>query len=101
MSQVGNMPSRERALHALNRLGFGPAPGDIDRIDQIGADQWISRQLESQSMPEPPALTANLAAMDTLGMSPIDLFTTYWMPVQQAKGDMMARRQARQRANVV
>jgi len=30
------MDEHKRALHALNRLTFGPKPGDIDRVAAMG-----------------------------------------------------------------
>lgn len=35
----------QQVLHALNRLGFGPRPGDVARVRAMGVDQWIARQL--------------------------------------------------------
>ena len=35
------LTERQRAEHALNRLGFGPRPGDIDRVVAMGVDKWI------------------------------------------------------------
>jgi hypothetical protein len=35
------MDEQKRALHALNRLTFGPRPGDLDRVAQMGVDKWI------------------------------------------------------------
>jgi uncharacterized protein (DUF1800 family) len=31
--------------HLLNRIGFGPRPGQIERIQQIGVDKYIEQQL--------------------------------------------------------
>ena len=39
------LTERQRALHALNRLGFGPRPGDVDKVLAIGVDKWIAQQL--------------------------------------------------------
>src|SRR5216117_1416323 len=36
---------RDSALHALNRLAYGPRPGDIDRVAAAGVMKWIDRQL--------------------------------------------------------
>ena len=34
-----------RAVHALNRLGYGPRPGDVERVQKMGLDKWIDQQL--------------------------------------------------------
>jgi hypothetical protein len=36
---------QEKALHALNRLTFGPRPGDEAAIEKMGFDPWLERQL--------------------------------------------------------
>ena len=36
---------QKRAVHALNRLTFGPRPGDVQRVMAMGVDQWIDLQL--------------------------------------------------------
>ena len=35
----------ERVLHTLNRLTFGPRPGDLEMVRAIGLDQWFELQL--------------------------------------------------------
>src|SRR5437867_12566205 len=40
-----------RARHALNRLAFGPRPGEVARLAQPGAlEGWISAQLDPESL---------------------------------------------------
>jgi uncharacterized protein (DUF1800 family) len=35
----------QRISHVLNRIGFGPRPGDIERVRKIGLRQYIEQQL--------------------------------------------------------
>ncbi|HEX9203822.1 MAG TPA: DUF1800 family protein, partial [Vicinamibacteria bacterium] len=52
------------AVHLLNRLGFGPRPGDAHLILDKGLDRWVREQLE----PGPdPDLDARLSRFATLG----------------------------------
>ena len=37
MLDGGQHDRSERAIHALNRLGFGPRPGDLEHIRPIGS----------------------------------------------------------------
>ncbi len=97
MLKVGDMPQEKRALHALNRLAFGPRPGDLECVSQIGVDHYIREQLDQQSIPEPPELVRRVAALRLLHMTPVELFETFQLPVQQARGDKDAQRQACQR----
>ena len=61
------MDDRKRALQALNRLTFGPRPGDIDRVLAIGVDKWIDQQLHPEKIDD-SALEARLAPFRTLKM---------------------------------
>src|SRR6266849_4968907 len=36
------MDERKHAVHALNRMTFGPRPGDMERVTQLGVDKWIA-----------------------------------------------------------
>ena len=38
----------QRALHALNRLGYGPRPADAAAIQRQGADAWLAQFLAQQ-----------------------------------------------------
>lgn len=67
-------PSDEKdALHLLNRLGFGPAPGDIGRVVAMGADAYIDEQLHPERIAEPPALTSRLATLELTRLSQAEL----------------------------
>src|SRR5437867_869619 len=35
---------RDSAFHALNRLAYGPRPGEVERVAQEGVIRWIDRQ---------------------------------------------------------
>jgi uncharacterized protein (DUF1800 family) len=61
------MPARERAVHALNRLSFGPRPGDIDRVTAMGTDAWIEQQLHPEKIDD-SALESRLVPLRTLYM---------------------------------
>ena len=74
---VPQMTSDEKALHALNRLAFGPRPGDLEAVKQMGLKEWISRQLQPSSIAENPILTAKLEPLDTLRMSSVEVAQKY------------------------
>ena len=69
--------SDRSALHLLNRLAFGPTLEDLRHVEAIGAEGYIEEQLNPQAIPEPPELTAKLAALDTLQLDPAQLFEVY------------------------
>ena len=65
---ASTMDDRQRALQALNRLTFGPRPGDVDRVVAIGVDKWIDLQLHPDRIDD-SALDARLAPFRTLNMN--------------------------------
>jgi uncharacterized protein (DUF1800 family) len=74
------MAPDQKILQALNRLTFGPRPGDIATISQSGLDQWIEQQLHPADIPENPALEAKLAPLDTLRMTTAEMTRKYPAP---------------------
>ena len=44
------MDEQKQAVHALNRLTFGPRPGDVDHVLAIGVDKWIDQQLHPEKI---------------------------------------------------
>ncbi len=58
----------KRAMQALNRLTFGPRPGDIQQVMAMGVDRWIDLQLHPEKIPD-NAAEARLAQFRTLRMS--------------------------------
>jgi uncharacterized protein (DUF1800 family) len=63
-----NDTAQRRALHALNRLTFGPRPGDVQQVMAMGVDQWIDLQLHPKKIDD-SALDARLEPLRTLRMS--------------------------------
>ena len=74
------IPSGEKAQHALNRLTFGPRPGDIQRVQSLGVKKWIDLQLHPERIPENPVLETKLRPLDTLGMSTAKMVQSYPPP---------------------
>ena len=74
----------EAILHALNRLAYGPRPGDMERIKQMGLAKWIDQQLNPGSL-EDKALEARLQNLPSIRMSTTALIAGYPQPKQAAK----------------
>ncbi len=77
---IQRMDERQRAIHALNRLTFGPRPGDVDRVLAMGVDKWIAQQLEPGKIDD-SALEARLAPYRTLRMTTVEM-VEYFPPEQ-------------------
>ena len=59
---------QKRAVHALNRLTFGPRPGDVQQVMAVGVDRWIDEQLHPEKISD-NAMDARLSPLRTLHMS--------------------------------
>jgi uncharacterized protein (DUF1800 family) len=75
-----------RALHALNRLTFGPRPGDVTAVEAMGLDKWISEQLNPETIDD-SALEARLGAYPAMRLSRHDLVERFPSPamIRQAE----------------
>jgi uncharacterized protein (DUF1800 family) len=85
----GNLPitaltADEATLHALNRLGYGPRPGDIERIRQMGLEKWIEQQMHPDSIDD-SELDERLQKYPTLMMSSTRLLDKFPPPNQAVK----------------
>jgi uncharacterized protein (DUF1800 family) len=80
---------RQRALHALNRLAFGPRPGDVDAVMKDGVDTWIEQQLHPEGIPD-RAVQARVDALPTTKLSNAEIMRTYYAPVQAARKEANA-----------
>jgi uncharacterized protein (DUF1800 family) len=73
---AGAMEEQKRIVHALNRLTFGPRPGDVQRVKQMGVDKWIEQQLHPEKIDD-SALEARLAPFRTLRMDQRELVENF------------------------
>jgi uncharacterized protein (DUF1800 family) len=78
-SSAARLGEQKRALHALNRLTFGPRPGDLERVEAMGVDRWIELQLHPEKIDD-SALDARLAPLRTLRMSTREIVQTFPPP---------------------
>ena len=49
------LTENQKIIHVLNRLGFGPRLGDIERVKAMGIEAYIEEQLHPASIPDPLA----------------------------------------------
>ncbi len=84
---------REEALHVLNRLGFGPRPGDVERVLAMGPANWVAAQLHPERISD-AAVEAKLARLETLTLSNAELIARFEVPFREAKKKLKAERAA-------
>src|SRR5215467_13118750 len=92
---ITELNADEAILHALGRLAYGPRPGDIERVKQMGLARWIDQQLNPNSIDD-QAIDAQLQDYPTLRMSTAKLIAEYPQP-KQAEKQAERRAQAQER----
>lgn len=95
---VGKLPitqltEDEAIMHAMNRLAYGPRPGDVERIRQMGLDKWVEQQLRPEFIDD-KALDQRLLRYPTLRMSSKELLENYPLPEQVAKQQGITKERA-------
>ena len=97
----------DQQIHqALNRLGFGPRPGDVERLRSLGVDNWIALQLSPEKIDD-RATDELVAHYETFNASTAELVETFRqvqearrreLMVARASGDTMSRQGGRRDA---
>jgi uncharacterized protein (DUF1800 family) len=72
-------------LHALNRLGYGPRPGDVERIKQMGLEKYIDQQLHPESTSDSREESRIREMFPTLRMSSREIAEKYPRPEVAAR----------------
>jgi uncharacterized protein (DUF1800 family) len=70
--------------HLLNRIGFGPRPGDLERVQQLGPENYLEQQLHPDRI-EDASAEERLAATPSIRMSASELIEKYPQPNQLAR----------------
>jgi uncharacterized protein (DUF1800 family) len=78
--KIVQMQGDERILHALNRMTFGPRPGDVSAVKAMGLDKWFEAQLNPAQIDD-SVLEAKLAMFPAMQLSQAELERRY--PGQQ------------------
>src|ERR1700704_5224067 len=89
-AQAQALTPRDSAFHALNRLAYGPRPGDVARVAGDGVMRWIDRQLSPDRIDDDP-LDRRERQFSILGYDRGDLAALY----------VAAQRQRRERKRAV
>ena len=73
------LTEEQKILHLLNRAGFGPRPGDVERVRQMGLNQYLEQQLHPEDLSD-DLLTRPLLALNTLQMAGPEIVQTFMPP---------------------
>jgi uncharacterized protein (DUF1800 family) len=89
--QATSLTENVEILHVLNRLSFGPTSGQIEEVKAKGIEAYLQSQLNPQSISESPILETHLAKLNTLNMSPRELYQEYAPGGQRKKGEKLSQ----------
>ena len=78
------------ALHVLNRFAFGPAPGDLERVTQMGVPAWIAEQLHPERLALPAFLADQLSTLHTPNETQRQMVAQYREMAKEAKAAKQA-----------
>jgi len=68
-----------RIVHALNRLGYGPRPGDIAAVQSMGLLKWIDLQMHPERISD-RGLGPRIASLRTVSMNSEEIMHGYELP---------------------
>jgi uncharacterized protein (DUF1800 family) len=85
----------QQILHALNRLGYGPRPGDLERVRRMGLAAYIEVQLDPSDLAD-PAVARALPAYPVLARSAAELVREYPVPSPQIRQQLASGQMTRQ-----
>ncbi len=88
-SDVRELPADQQIIQALNRLTFGPRPGDALRVRAIGLDNWIDQQLHPEKIND-SAIEQFLAKYSAINQDQNDLLGQY---AEQQRARQQVRRE--------
>ena len=74
--QVKLGPDRQ-ITQALNRLTFGPRPGDVEEVRRSGLAKWMDKQLHPDQIAENPVLAERLKRLESLPMPVSEVVSRY------------------------
>jgi uncharacterized protein (DUF1800 family) len=87
-----------RAIHLINRLSYGPRPGDVKKVMTMGFERYLYEQLSPQALSVPPELRDQLNRFQTISRDAAALFAEYGPP---ESGDPALRRKSRRRSRII
>ena len=72
-----NTSDQAAVLHVLNRITFGPRPGDVEKVEKTGLHDFIEMQLHPESIDD-SACDQEVAQYELLQMSGAELSNIFY-----------------------
>ena len=95
---AGPVPGRDTVIHVLNRIGFGPRPGDVEKVQTLGIERYIEQQLHPERIPD-AGMDARLSGLKTVTLSSKQISEQYEQPLIQARRARKETQGAQRSAN--
>lgn len=73
------LSENQKALHVLNRLGFGARPGDLEKVKAMGVQKYMEQQLNPASLDDSVA-EKKVSGLEVFNMSTAQVFAKYPNP---------------------
>ncbi len=74
------LSEREICVHLLNRLAFGPRPGQVERLQRMGWKRWVEQQLHGAAPPSDAGRVIAKRGANKPRASPADLLVEHpWL----------------------
>jgi uncharacterized protein (DUF1800 family) len=70
------MAGQAKALHVLDRMAFGPRPGDVEEVEAMGVNRWLDLQLHPEKISD-DALKQRMADYNAPFMDPQTLILKF------------------------
>ena len=83
-STVPARPDDRTIVHVLNRAGFGPRPGDVAQVREMGLEAWLDQQLHPERIVN-AGVEARLRNYETLDLSSREIAREYFLPAREAR----------------
>jgi uncharacterized protein (DUF1800 family) len=76
---VASVSSDKSIAHVINRIAYGPRPGDVARIREMGLQRYIDQQLHPERIAD-SGMTARLSGLTTIAMSSRQITEQFEIP---------------------
>ncbi len=79
----------QKAIHLLNRLGFGARPGDVAKVKSMGPQKYIEQQLNASAVDD-SAAEKKVGNLEVFKMTTAEVFAKYPNPgalIRALEGD--------------
>ena len=86
---VSDLSKAQQVDHVLNRLAYGPRPGDIERVRAMGLERWIALQLSPERIND--AGTDSVVASYQTLQTPTSELASMFREVRMARRDSSRR----------